>query len=72
MVRDGAAEWSDSTYTQITVNQQGALRVRGLSCRVGEVLARDVRADKGYGRVMLAEILDRRRGLSSKWLLETA
>lgn len=56
MVRDGAASWSDSTYSRIVVNQQGALRLRGLSCRVGEALARDVRADKGYARVMLAHI----------------
>ena len=56
MVRDGAAVWTDNSYEQITVNQQGALHLRGLSCRVGETLARDVREDKGYARVMLAHI----------------
>lgn len=56
MVRDGAATWANQSYDRIIVNQQGALRLRGLSCRVGETLARDVRADKGYARVMLAHI----------------
>lgn len=56
MVRDGAATWTDHSYDRITVNQQGALRLRGLSCRVGETLARDVRTDQGYARVMLAHI----------------
>jgi hypothetical protein len=46
MVRDGAALWSDPTYDQITVNQQGALRLRGLSCRVGPELAEQFRRDK--------------------------
>lgn len=46
MVRDGAATWFDSSYNQITVNQQGALRMRGLSCRVGPELAKQVRRDE--------------------------
>jgi hypothetical protein len=46
MVRDGAATWSDSTYSRILVNQQGALRLRGLSCRVGPELAEEFRRDK--------------------------
>jgi hypothetical protein len=46
MVRDGAAIWSDSRYDRITVNQQGALQLRGLSCRVGPELAEQFRRDK--------------------------
>lgn len=46
MVRDGAAGWTDSTYNQILVNQQGALRLRGLSCRVGPEIAEQFRRDK--------------------------
>jgi len=46
MVRDGAAVWSDSTYSKILVNQQGALRLRGLSCRVGPELAEQFRRDR--------------------------
>jgi hypothetical protein len=56
MVRDGAAIWSDSRYDRITVNQQGALQLRGLSCRVGAEIAQGVRRDEGYARVMLAHI----------------
>jgi hypothetical protein len=46
MVRDGAAEFSDSSYDRITVNQQGALRLRGLSCRAGAELSEEFRRDK--------------------------
>jgi hypothetical protein len=46
MVRDGAANWSDFSYSKIIVNQQGALRMRGLSCRVGPELATQFRRDE--------------------------
>ncbi len=56
MVRDGGAEFTDCCYNRITLNQHGALRLRGLSCRVGEKLADDARRGAGYARVMLAHI----------------
>lgn len=56
MVRDGAAEFSDSSYDRITVNQQGALRLRGLSCRVGELLTIAVRQKLSWAEVMLSDI----------------
>lgn len=58
-VRDGAASWSDSSYDHIQINQKGALRLRGLSCRVGEVLAVAVRKKEWWARLMLSQITGR-------------
>ncbi len=60
MVRDGAAVWADSYYDRITVNRRGALRLRGLSCRVGGPLAVAVREKQSWALLMLSQITGRK------------
>jgi len=59
IVRDGAGDWLDSSYDRIRLNQRGALRMRGLSCRVGPELAKEFRRDEnkeGWAAVATALI----------------